>query len=191
MATLVKIRGLDRGDSAVGSGTAMSAGNRGFRLKSGLGKQFPSGVKASLTPTALTQTYTARYGGTYGNAIKVQTANGTLAVSVSYTATTGAPTILVTAPATGTLAANQAVVAAVNGHAEASQYVVASVAGAGTGAHAVVAATNLAGGTDVGTGQNIYVPVNNRSTAIVDIDDAETARTLRRNTNRFLSLGAA
>lgn len=187
MATLVKLKGLDRGDSAVNSGTVGPA--RGFRVPAGT--QFPSGVKASLTPTALTQTYTALYGGTYGNSIKVQTATGTLAVSVSYASSTGAPTILVTAPATGTLAANQAVVAAVNAHAEASQFVVASVAGAGTGAHATVAATNLTGGTDVGTGQPIYRTLTNKALVVVDVDDPAVAKVLRRSAGRYVSLGLA
>jgi hypothetical protein len=186
MPTLVKIRGLDRGPSAVG-GDLLS---RGFRVP--LAElAYPAGVKASLTPTAATQTYTALQGGTFGNAIRIQTAVGALAVSVTYAAATGAPTILVTAPATGTLVANQAVVAAVNAHAEASQFVVASVAGAGTGTHAVVAATNLSGGTNVGTGQQQFRIVNNRSTFVVDVDEPQTAKMLRRNAGRFISLGAA
>jgi hypothetical protein len=186
MATLVKIKGIDRGPSAVGSDLA----TRGFRVPAGLGQQFPSGVKASYTPTANTQTYTANYGGTYGNNFRVQTAVGTLAVSVSYAASTGYPTVLVTAPATATLAANQAVVAAVNAHAEASQYVTASVAGTGAAAHAVVAATALSGGTDVGTGQAIFRLVNNKvGPVIVDVDDPATAKVLRRNGYRFVSLG--
>lgn len=186
MATLVKIKGIDRGPSAVGSDMA----SRGFRIPQGLGQQFPSGVKASYTPTAATQTYTANYGGTQGNNIRVQTAVGTLAVTVSYASSTGYPTILVTAPATATLAANQAVVAAVNAHPEASQFVTASIAGAGTTAHAAVAATALSGGTDVGTGQAIYRLVNNKVGPVtVDVDDPATAKLLRRNAGRFVSLG--
>jgi hypothetical protein len=187
MATLVKIRGLDRGPQVVGGDMAP----RGLRVNSGLGQQFPSGVKASLTPTANTQTYTALYGGTYGNNIRVATAVGTLGVTVAYTAATGQPTITVTAPATATLAANQAVVAAVNAHPEASLYVVASVNGTGAAAHAAVGAANLTGGTDVGTGQPIVRLLNNRATIVVDVDDPATAKALRRNAGRWVSLGAA
>jgi hypothetical protein len=186
MATLLKIRGLDRGTA---SGDSPVVARRGFRVPSALGKQFLSGVKASLTPTANTQTYTAKYGGTWGNSVRIQTATGTLAVSVSYAASTGVPTILVTAPATATLAANTAVVNAVNAHAEASQLVTASIAGTGAAAHAVVAATALSGGTDVGTGQSIYVRTNQSATALVDADDPATAKMLRRNAGRFISLG--
>lgn len=185
MATLVKIKGLERGNSAVGSGFVA----RGFRIPAGT--QYPAGVKASLTPTANTQTYTAKYGGTYGNAIRIQTAVGTLAVSVSYAASTGDPTILVTAPATATLVANQAVVAAVNAHAEASQFVTASIAGTGAAAHAVVAAAPLSGGTNVGTAQPFYRAVNNKSLVVVDVDDPAVARVLVRSKGRWISLGAA
>lgn len=191
MATLVKIRGLDRGKSVVSDGSVTGGSYRGFRIPQGMGLYYPAGVKATLTPTANTQSYTALYGGTYGNAIKVQTATGTLAVSVSYAAGTAVPTILVTAPATATLAANQAVVAAVNAHAEASQWVVAAIAGTGAAAHAVVAATNLATGTNVGTGQPIYQNVSTKVTSIVDVDDAATQKVLKRNQYRYISLGAA
>lgn len=186
MPTLVRIRGLDRGPSAVGSDMS----SRGFRLPLAE-QQFPGGAKATLTPTANTQTYTALNGGTFGNAIRVQTIVGTLGVAVTYTAGTGAPLIAVTAPATATLAANQAVVAAVNAHAEASQFVLASVAGTGAVAHFAVAATNLSGGTNVGTGQPQYRIINNRSTVTVDVDLPEVAKMLRRNAGRFISLGAA
>lgn len=187
MATLVKIKGLERGHSAVGAGSAA----RGFRVPSGQGLQYPSGVKASLTPTANSVTFTALYGGTYGNSIQVATAVGTLAVAVTYAASTGNPTITVTAPATANLAANQAIVAAVNAHAEASQFVVASVAGTGAAANAAVAAAPLSGGTNVGTGQPINRVVNNKSLVVVDVDDAATARALIRAKGRWISLGAA
>ncbi|HMD79798.1 MAG TPA: hypothetical protein VKE92_00735, partial [Anaerolineales bacterium] len=69
----------------------------------------------------------------------------------------------------------------------ASLYAVSSLtSGAGT---SPVSPGALATGSDVGTGQDIYVPVNNKATAIVDVDDAQTSRTLKRNTNRFVSLG--
>jgi hypothetical protein len=186
MPTLVKIKGLDRGPSAVG-GDLLA---RGFRVPSN-SQQFPAGVKASRTPTAATQTYTANYGGTFGNSISLTTVVGTLGVAVTYAANTGAPTITVTAPATATLAANQAVVAAVNAHPEASQFVTASVAGAGTTAHAATGPAALAGGTDVGTGQAIYRNVGSKALVVVDVDNAETAKMLRRNAGRYISLGAA
>lgn len=189
MATLVKIRGLDRGKSVVADGTVGPP--RGFRIPGGFGQQFPLGAKATLTPTTNTQSYTALYAGTYGNAIKVQTAVGTLAVSVTYAAGTAVPTILVTAPATATLAANQAVVAAVNANFEAAQWVVAAIAGTGAAAHAAVAATNLASGTNVGTGQPFYINVASKTTSIIDIDEPQTAKTLRRNVGRYVSLGLA
>lgn len=188
MATLVKLRGLNRVNTA-GTGAVIS--NRGFRVRDALGLQYPAGVKASLTPTANTQTYTAKYGGTYGNSISVQTVVGTLGVNVTFASGTGLPTVVVTAPATATLAANQAVVAAVNAHPTASQYVTASIAGTGAAAHAAVAATALSGGTNVGTAQTIERTLAGAVTVIVDLDDAFTLRQLRRNQAQYISLGQA
>lgn len=187
MATLVKLRGLDRGDSAVASGSALSAGDRGFRVKSGFGQQYPSGVKATATVASTpTFTVTAKYGGTWANGHTVTVATGGTAgnIVVSYGAGTGVPTFTISTG--GTLTVTQAV-AALNAHAHFSQYYTASGSGAALTAGGSGA---LAGGTNVGTGQSIYVQLNNKSTAVVDIDDAETARTLRRNYNRFMSLGS-
>ena len=192
MATLVKIRGLDRGDSAVASGTAMSAGDRGFRVKSGYGQQFPGGVKATATGGLTTSgiVVTAKYGGTWANGHTVnvsQGGSGTGTVTVSYGAGTGVPTYTVTGA--GTMTALNAVNALNADPGFSALYTAAPLStGAGT---TLVSPGALASGTNVGTGQQIYVPVNNKRTAIVDIDDAETARTLRRNYNRVISLGAA
>src|SRR6476469_182267 len=183
MATLLKVRGLDRGSQVVGGDIAP----RGFRVNSGLGQQFPSGVKASLTPTANSVTFTSNYAGTYGNNFRITTVVGSLAVSTAYAAGTGFPTITVTAPATATLAANQAIVAAVAADPQASQLVTASVAGTGAAANAAAGPTNLAGGTDVGTGQPIVRVANNKTIVIVDVDDPATAKALRRNAGRWVS----
>lgn len=190
MATFVKLRGLDRGDSAVSSGSALSAGDRGFRVKSGYGQGFPSGVKATATGGATTSalTVTARYGGTWANGHTFnvsQAGSGTGTVTVAYAAGTGVPTYTVTGAATMT--ANNAA-AALNAHPGFSALYTATGGGTGT---TLVNPGALAGGTNVGTGQSLYVQLNNKATALVDIDDAETARTLRRNYNRFISLGAA
>lgn len=191
MATLVKLRGLDRGDSAIASGSALSTGIRGARVKSGFGQQFPSGVKATKAGGAGTSilTVTAKYGGTWanGHTVNVSQAGGTVTgvVTVTYGAGTGVPTWTVTGTAATT--SNQAA-AALNADPGFSQLYTAAGSGTGT---TLVSPGALATGTNVGTGQNIYTQLNNRSTAIVDIDDAETARTLRRNFNRVISLGAA
>lgn len=188
MATLLKIRGLDR-DVASGE----SVPPRGFRVASQY-KQAQGGsgtAKATLTPTANSVKFDAKYAGAWGNNVRVATASGSLAVAVSYAASTGHPTITVTAPATATLAANQAIVAAVNADPIASQFVTASVAGTGAAANAAVAAANLATGSD-GTGASlypIYIRVSGQQVQIIDIDNQETARNLRRNNGRFVSLG--
>ncbi len=191
MATKVKIRGLDRGDSAVASGTSISAGNRGFRVKSGFGSQYPSGVKATATGGAGNNatTVTAKYGGTWANGHVFTYAAGSadhvVSIAVTFGAGTGVPTVTYTA---GTLATIAEIVAALNADPFVSSLYTASTAGNGTGTTPVSAGT-LASGTNVGTAQDIYVPVNNKRTTIVDIDDYQTARTLRRNYNRVISLG--
>jgi hypothetical protein len=90
MAYLAKIRALPRG-SASGDVSVMKG--RGVRVPSGLGPYFPAGVKASLTPTANSVTFTALYGGTWGNSLRVQTLVGTLAIGApsAINATTGFP----------------------------------------------------------------------------------------------------
>lgn len=185
MATLVKIHGLDRGPQVVGGDLAA----RGFRVNSGLGQQFPAGVVASLTPTANGVTYSAKNGGTYGNGTRITTVVGSLGVATTFTASTGQPLVTVTAPATATLAANQAIVAAVAADPVASQFVTAATSGTGAAANAATGPTNLAGGTDVGTGQPIVRVLNNKTLAIVDVDDPATAKALRRNAGRWVSLG--
>lgn len=145
MATLLKIKGLDRGDSSPGSGTALSPGNRGFRVPSAIGTQYPLGTKAFEivgtvgAPNAAVQ-YLAKYPGAFGNNLKVvqNTPSGSSTViAVAYAATTGNVTITVTPSTTDTAATTAA---AVNLHSEASQYVVASVVG--TGASAPVASAD-------------------------------------------------
>lgn len=193
MATLVKIRGLDRGDSAVASGTVLSVGDRGFRVASGYGLQYLSGVKATASNGATNGILriTAKYGGTWANGHAVTVSlggSGTGTVTLALAAGTGVPTYTVTGGAAMTAA--QAA-AALNADPSFSVLYTADNS-TGTGASVATAGTiTLASGTNVGTGQPIYVPVNNKRTAIVDIDDAATARTLRRNYNRVISLGAA
>lgn len=193
MATIVKIRGLDRGDSVVASGTAMSSGDRGFRVKSGYGLQFPSGVKATATGGATTSgvTVTAKYGGTWANGhtftLVAGGANHTVTIVVTFAATTGVPTYTYNA---GTLTTANELVTALNADPSFSSLYTAAPLSTGVGT-TLVSVGALASGTNVGTGQSIYVPVQNKRTTLVDIDDSETSRTLRRNTNRFLSLGQA
>jgi hypothetical protein len=193
MAYLAKIRALPRG-SASGDVSVMKG--RGVRVPSGLGPYFPAGVKASLTPTANSVTFTALYGGTWGNSLRVQTIVGTLAIGApsAINATTGFPDFTVTAPATATLAANQAIVAAVNSDPFMSQYIVASIAGTGAAANGAVAMTALSGGTNSGTGQTFWVRASgvagNAGTAIVDLDNTLTARQLRRQNSAFVVVGA-
>lgn len=193
MATLLKIRGLERGDSAVASGTALSGGIRGIRLKSGYGLQFPSGVKATATGGATTSgiVVTAKYGGTWANGHTFTYASGgaagSTAIAVTFAAGTGIPTVTFTCGSGVT--ANTAI-AALNADPFVSQLYTATPLSTGVGT-TLVSPGALASGTNVGTGQNVYVSVTNRRTTVVDIDDAETARTLKRNTNRFLSLGQA
>lgn len=190
MATLVKIKGLDRGDSAVASGSVGPA--RGFRVRSGLGQQFPSGVKASRTSgtSNAAVTSTARYGGTYGNSIKVAYVASGTAGDVAVTYSGSAPTITVSLGSGSTLSATNAA-AAINADPEASSLVTATAGGTGASNVVAEAATALSGGTNVGTGQAIYKTVNNKSVTVVDADDAETARILRRNSGRYISLGQA
>jgi len=204
MATLVKIRGLDRGSSVVADNSVTGGSYRGFRVPSGLGQQFPSGAKAALS-TNLTGsnndlTYTAKFGGTYGNKIQVAyidpSANSAaLSVTQTYTSGTGTPLISVSlaTDSGGAITSTAAQIAtAVAAHPGAAQFVtVANKTGNdGTGVVTAMSATNLASGTDVGTGQSVYLMVTNKSTVIVDVDDPQTARALGRNIKRFVSLGA-
>ncbi len=188
MPTLVKIRGLERGDSAVASGSASAA--RGFRMPSGYGLAYPSGVKATATGGATTSalTVTAKQGGTYANGHVVnvsQAGAGTGTVTVALAAGTGVPTFTVTGAATMT-SANAA--AALNAHfGFASLY---SAVGGGVGT-TLVNPGALAAGTNVGTGQQFNVGVSSKTTAIVDMDDANTLKLLRRNLTRYISLGSA
>lgn len=194
MATLVKIKGLARGE-AVGDAGVMRG--RGVRLRTPyVGKQGGTGVvAASYTPTANVVTYTARVGGVWGNSILVIHATGgaaTPVVAVSYaTAGSAAPTITVTGTAATTPAA---VVTAVNAHPVAGNLVVASIAGTGAGTFAAVGSTALSGGAD-GTGST-SVPIHVRASqaagavVVVDADDPLVARKLRRDGNNLISLGA-
>lgn len=188
MATLVKLRGLDRGIAAGDSPTFQP---RGFRVRSGHGSQFPAGVKATATGGATTSgiVVTAKYGGTWANGHTVnvsQAGSGTGTVTYTYAANTGVPTFVVTGAATMT-ALNA--VNALNADPVFKQLYTAAplTTGAGT---TLVSPGALATGTNVGTGQPIYVSISN-GTYIVDADDRDSVRTLKRNGWRFLSLGAA
>lgn len=186
MATLALLRGLTRGKSAVGDALA-----RGFRvpLNTYTRQEGAGAVRASRTPTANTQTYTAKGAGTWGNNISVTTVVGSLGVSVTFAASTGHPTVTVTAPATATLAANQAVVNAVNAHPTASALVTATLAGTGDAAHAATGPLALQNGANgSGSAERVYVPVTNRATFPVDLDDPKVERVLGRNKNKWVVL---
>jgi hypothetical protein len=196
MATLVKIRGLDRGAQAVGGDLV----SRGFRIRTTFTRS-DAGVKAfrSIGAGNANVTYTAKYGGTYGNSIKVAQvdpgANNALLNVVTTYDSSGNPTVTVNL-ATGaggaiTSTALQ-VKNAVNADAGASQWVTAS--NSGTGATVVAAAGNsaLTSGTTTGiAGERIKVLVNNKTTVVVDVDDPYVSRILKRNAYRYVSLGAA
>lgn len=201
MATVVKIRGLDRAD---GGGSATGGSYRGFKVKSALGPSVTGGtsVRASLTigTTTAGVTYTSKIGGAKGNAIQVAHLdnagnNNPLLVTVAYTASTGAPTINVQLATDGSGAPNSTanqVVAAVNAAPEAAQFVTASPLTTGAGTAVVGAAAALANGADgTGTSEPFYQSVNSRTTVLADVDDQVTVRTLKRNANRWISLGTA
>jgi len=185
MAVYVKILGLNRGPSAVADGRTSTL--RGFRVKSA-DTQYPGGAKGTLTIGSgnAAVKYDARYGGTYGNSIQVEhLTGGSLGVTVSYSG--AAPKISVQLG--GATAAQ--VADAVNNSPAASELVRASLPGTGASAASTAAAAPLANGTDVGPGQQIWRTVTNRSVVVVDASDPESARLLRRNAGRYISLGEA
>jgi hypothetical protein len=204
MATILKLRGLDRGKSVVSDGSATGGSLRGFKVPSALGPSVTGGTSVRATLDIGTTTagvkYTSKIGGVKGNSIQVAHLdnagnNNPLLVTVAYAATTGAPTINVQLATDGAgtpnSTANQ-VVAAVNASAEASQFVTASALTTGAGTAVVGAAAALANGANgTGTSEPFYQNVNSKSTVLVDVDDQKTVRTLKRNANRFVSLGAA
>jgi hypothetical protein len=189
---LVQIQGLDRPNQAADTPAARL---RGLRVPTQYkqAQDTPGTAYASITPTANSVTFTATEPGAWGNNIRVATAVGTLGVALTYDtlANGGRPIITVTAPATATLAANQAIVAAVNGSPVAA-FVTASINGTGAAANAAVAAASAAGGSD-GTAPTYY-PVWQHTTwgfpVVVDIEDPLTAKLLKRGSYRYTSLGA-
>jgi hypothetical protein len=204
MATLVKIRGLERDKSAVADGSTTGGSYRGFRVRSGLGSAYAGGTKATLS-TSLTGnnndlTYTAVSGGTWGNAIKVEyldpsAASAALAVSVNYTASTGAPTISVSlATNSGSTITSTAasIKTAVDAHPLASQLVTVAnkTSNDGTGVVTAMSATALATGANSGVAEPLYFKVANKYNVVVDVDDPKTQRQLKRNAGRYVSLGA-
>lgn len=204
MATVVKIRGLDRGKAAASDGSATGGSFRGFKVKSALGPSVTGGtsVAANLTIGAgnAAVKYTSKVGGAAGNNIQVAHVdpagnNVALSVVVTYSATTGYPVITVNGATDGASALTSTatqVAAAVNASAEASQFVTASLPGTGASVITAAAAAPLASGANgTGTSEPFYQSVNNKTTVLVDIDDPVTVRTLRRNNNRWVSLGAA
>jgi len=193
MATLVKIRGLDRISPSTDS--PVSRGYRGFRVKSQF-TQVQGGtsmVKATLSITNQL-TVTALTAGTWGNSVTFATAVGgsTPVVATTYASSTGLPTITVTAPATATLAANTLIVNAINTDPLASQFVVAALVGTGAAANGSTSAALSTGSNGSnGTQYPIWIRTGQNAPVIVDIDDPQNVRILRRNYNRFISLGAA
>lgn len=203
MATVVKLRGLDRGEST-SAGSATGGSYRGFKVPSALGPSVTGGtsVRASLTigTTTAGVVYTSKIGGVKGNSIQVAHLdnagnNNPLLVTVAYTASTGAPTINVQLATDGAGTPNSTalqVVAAVNASAEAAQFVSAAPLTTGAGTAVVGAAAPLANGANgTGTAEPFFQSVNSGTTVLVDLDDQKTVKTLRRNANRWVSLGAA
>jgi hypothetical protein len=208
MATLLKIRGLDRASSSSdvsattgASSMSLSKGARGFRIKWGLGTQQrgTGGVAGALTIGAANAavTYTANWPGTVGNNVKVAHVvagnNTAFSIVVTIEAATGKPIITVNAATDGGgLSTTTATVAAaaVNNHPVASQYVSAVAGGTGASVITAAAAAALTGGTNgAGSAEPIYLSANSVSPVTIDIDDPQTARSLRRNVGRFVSLG--
>lgn len=209
MATLLKIRGLDRATSTSdvsatsgASSMSLSKNARGFRVRWGLGQAVrgTGGVQASKTIGTVNAavTYTANWPGTVGNNIQTAhvVAGGSVARSIVTTiqAATGQPIITVNpATTTGTVNGTEtatAIAAAVNNDPIASQYVTATAGG--TGASIIVAggASNLtAGANGAGTAEPIYLGANSAGPVVVDVDDQFTVRSLRRNAGRYVSLG--
>ena len=216
MSKLVLIRGLDRGGRTSSGFTASDSSVdsvRGFKGRAALGRAYTAGVKASYT-TALTGAnndlkFTARYGGTYANNITLVYVdpsgnNKTLSVVVTYASTTGYPVITVNLATNGggTITSTGAqILAAINGDPTASQWVIASLAASndGTGVVTAMSSQSLASGTNVGTdaeppygvvGEPIYIKVVAPVSIVVDTDDPNVGRVLRRNHSRYISLGA-
>ena len=193
MARLVKLLGLDRGES----GSSGAYAGRGFRLPSAHKQKVGgTGVVAASREVGTANDrlrVSSKYGGAVFNGIGFQIGTGGGATPVISTTiqSDGLPNILVTCDATTT--ANE-VIALINGDVEASQWVVADRPN-GDGTANVVAAANadLTGGNN-GTGSS-DAPVLQRVTAknvvVVDLDDAATLRLVRRNAGRFVSLGGA
>jgi hypothetical protein len=181
---------------------AMSKGGRGFRVRWGLGNQVrgTGQVQAAKTIGAANAavTATANWPGAVGNNIQfgIVVAGGTVARSIVTTiqAATGQPIITVN-PATTTGVVNgtetaTAIAAAINNDPTASQYVTATAGGTGVTIVVAGAAANLTGGTDgAGTAEPIYLAVNSAAPVVVDIDNQQTVRSLRRNAGQFVSLG--
>lgn len=201
MATLLKIRGLDRaGSQTVGTGSGQNMLPKGFRVKSGVLSPSVTGgtsVKASVvTGTGATNqiTWTARVGGTKGNSISIIVAAasgsaGTATFSVAHAAGTGLPTITAT-PGTGTTAAQLASLA--NADYQTAQYVTAAPTD-GTGAGTSLTQTVLplaSGANGTGTSEVFYLTTAAAGQGIVvDLDDAATQRILFRVKGRYVSLG--
>lgn len=198
MATLVKLRGLDRGDSAVGSSNVA----RGFRVKSAFKNYTGTGAVAATVALGSGNSQvnvTSKYGGSAFNGISVALVDppgNNVALSVATAlGTDGLPDITVTLATDGASAITSTaaqVAAAINANAEASQWVTAAAGGTGAGVVVAAAATPLATGAQTGssTSNDIYVRASSKVTAVVDIDDDATMKSLRRNAGRFLSLGA-
>lgn len=205
MATLLKIRGLDRGDAVSRTAAGSVVAGKGFRVPSGNLTQVVGatgavrGVLARGAGNAAV-TYTANWFGASGNNVQVAhvAQAGTLprSIVVTYAASTGYPTITVN-PATTAGAINagetaDVIAAAVNADPVASQYVTATSAAAGTATTVTAAAAApLATGADgtLGTTQALYFIANSRTLVVVDLDDTTTRKMLRRNTGRYVSLG--
>ena len=200
MATLVKIKGLDRGDAVSRSSTSRVTANNGFRVPDGRFTQDLGGVAASKTIGTgnAAVTVTANWKGASGNNIQygqvVSGTNTAFSIVVTYAANTGYPTITVNAATDGgglstTTAATAA--AAINADPVASQYITAAAGGTGASVIVAGAAAALTSGADNATPnlQAVNLVANSKNIVVVDLDDPTTRKLLRRNNGRFVSLG--
>ena len=204
MATYLKIRGLNRGRSAIADGSTNAGAYRGFRVASALGLTYAAGVKASLS-TALTGAnndldFTAKSGGTWGNAVKVKftdpSANDqTLSVAVTWALNVPTIDVSLATNGGGTITSTAALVKAAVLADEEAMALLSNVANKtgndGTGVVTAMSATALSSGTNSGVGEPFYMRVDDKKVVVVDIDDKKTVRSLQRNPKGFVTLGLA
>lgn len=158
---------------------------------------------AQATGTSTGGTFTLTFPG-YGTtaAIAYNATGATVATAVALVTggtVTGSGTTLpatTTLTFTGTLAKTPLAPVVVNnalnvGGTYSTTQTTWGLAAAGTLNAGTVAGTPAAAtGANIGTGQPVWVTVNSKTSAVVDLDDGPTLRLLRRNRPRYISLGA-